>query len=129
MIKNRQSRNFINYLMVCLILISSSVFAQTPAAGTVIKNQASATYTDSSGLQQTTTSNLVETVIQQVGAFKLDQDQSEYAIQGQVVSFPHVLTNEGNGNDNFTLDATDSALADIYDFVDFLRIIPFVDTR
>ena len=126
MIKNRNSRNLINYLMVFLILMSSSLFAQTPAAGTVIKNQASATYTDSSGLEQTTTSNLVETVVQQVGAFKLDQDQSEFAIQGQVVSFPHVLTNEGNGDDSFTLDATDSSLADVYDFIDF-NIYPDVN--
>ena len=126
MIKNRNSRNLINYLMVFLILMSSSLFAQTPAAGTVIKNQASATYTDSSGLEQTTTSNLVETVVQQVGAFKLDQDQSEFAIQGQVVSFPHVLTNEGNGDDSFTLDAADSSLADVYDFIDF-NIYPDVN--
>ena len=126
MIKNRNSRNLVNYLMVFLILISSSLFAQMPAAGTVIKNQASATYTDSSGLQQTTTSNLVETVVQQVGAFRLDQDQSEYAIPGQVVSFPHVLTNEGNGFDSFTLDATNSILADDYDFTGF-NIYPDVN--
>ena len=75
MIKNIKSRNLINYLMVFLILISSSVSAKAPAAGTIIKNQASATYKDSSGIAQTTTSNLVETVIQQVGAFILEKDR------------------------------------------------------
>ena len=126
MINNINSRNFVNYLMVFLILISSSAFALAPAAGTVIKNQASATYTDSTGITQTTTSNLVETVIQQVGAFTLEQDQERFAIEGQVVSFPHVLTNTGNGNDNYTLGATDSVDVDDYQFTDF-NIYPDVN--
>lgn len=124
MIKNIKSRNLINYLMVFLILISSSVSAQAPAAGTIIKNQATATYKDSSGIEQTTTSNLVETVVQQVGAFILEQDQSRYGIEGQVVSFPHVLTNTGNGDDSFGLIASDILGAtDAYDF-DAIKIYP-----
>lgn len=126
MIKNIKSRNLINYLMVFLILISSSVSAQAPAAGTIIKNQASATYKDSSGIEQTTTSNLVETVVQQVGAFILEQDQSRYAVEGQVVSFPHVLTNTGNGNDSFALSAADILSTDAYNFDD-INIYPDVN--
>ena len=118
MIKNIKSRNLINYLMVFLILISSSVSAQAPAAGTIIKNQATATYKDSSGIEQTTTSNLVETVVQQVGAFTLVQDQSRYGIEGQVVSFPHVLTNTGNGEDSFALSAVDILGTDAFNFDD-----------
>ena len=126
MIKNIKSRNLINYLMVFLILISSSVSAQAPAAGTIIKNQATATYKDSSGIAQTTTSNLVETVVQQVGAFTLVQDQSRYGIEGQVVSFPHVLTNTGNDNDSFGLSAIDIAGSDAFDFDD-IKIYPDVN--
>jgi len=126
MIKNIKSRNLINYLMVFLILISSSVSAQAPAAGTIIKNQATATYKDSSGIEQTTTSNLVETVVQQVGAFILEQDQSRFGIEGQVVSFPHVLTNTGNGDDSYALSAVDILTSDAYDFSD-INIYPDVN--
>ena len=124
--KNIKSRNLVNYLMVFLMLISSSVSANAPAAGTVIKNQATATYKDSSGIEQTTTSNLVETVVQQVGAFILEQNQTRYGIEGQVVSFPHVLTNTGNGDDSFALLATDMAGTDVYDFTD-INIYPDVN--
>ncbi|MGB1309676.1 MAG: hypothetical protein ACPG47_00625 [Leucothrix sp.] len=123
MIKNKRSRNLINYLMVFLVLISSSVSAEAPAVGTVIKNQATATYKDSSGVEQTTTSNLVETVVQQVGAFLLEQDQSRYGIAGQVASFPHVLTNTGNGDDSFALTAVDILTTDDFNFTD-IKIYP-----
>ncbi|RVU83277.1 hypothetical protein EOL70_17420 [Leucothrix sargassi] len=122
MIKNKQSRNLINYLMVFMLLISGSALAQAPIAGTIIKNQATATYKDSSGIEQTTTSNLVETLIQQVGAFTLEQDQSRYGIADQVTSFPHILTNTGNGEDSFVLSATDNA-GDSFNF-DNISIYP-----
>ncbi|PWQ98798.1 hypothetical protein [Leucothrix arctica] len=122
MIKNKQSRNLINYLMVFFLLISGPVLAAAPAAGTVIKNQATATYKDSSGIEQTTTSNLVETLIQQVGAFALEQSQSRYGIADQVTSFPHILTNTGNGDDSFTLGASDNT-GDTFDF-DSINIYP-----
>ena len=126
MIKTRKSRNLINYLMVFLILTTSSVLAKAPAAGTIIKNQATATYKDSSGIEQTTTSNLVETVVQQVGAFILEQDQSRYGIEGQVVNFPHVLTNTGNDNDSFALATANISGTDAYDFDD-INIYPDVN--
>ena len=118
MIKNKQSHHLTNYLMVFLILISGSAAAKAPAAGTIIKNQATATYKDSAGIQQTATSNLVETVIQQVGAFDLVQDeQSRFGIAGQATTFPHVLTNTGNGEDSFALSVTDLG-ADDFNFTD-----------
>ena len=126
MIKNIKSRNLINYLMVFLTLISSSVSAQAPAAGTIIKNQATATYKDSSGIEQTATSNLVETVIQQVGAFTLVQDQSRYGIEGQAVSFPHVLSNTGNGDDSFALSTVDIVGTDAFNYDD-ITIYPDVN--
>ncbi|PID46059.1 MAG: hypothetical protein CSB47_05965 [Proteobacteria bacterium] len=123
--KNSKSHLLVNYLMVFLLLISGAANAKAPAAGTSIKNQATATYKDSSGIKQTVTSNLVETVVQQVGAFILEPDQSRYAIAGQMVSFPHVLTNTGNGDDTFELSASDLT-GDNYDFTD-IQIYPDVD--
>lgn len=118
MIKNKKSHHLINYVMVFLMLISGSVAAKAPAAGTIIKNQATATYKDSAGIQQTATSNLVETVIQQVGAFELVQDgQSRFGIAGQQTTFPHVLTNTGNGEDSFVLSVANLG-ADNFDFTD-----------
>ena len=118
MIKNKKSHHLINYVMVFLMLVSGSVAAKAPAAGTIIKNQATATYKDSAGIQQTATSNLVETVIQQVGAFELVQDgQSRFGIAGQQTTFPHVLTNTGNGEDSFVLSVANLG-ADNFDFTD-----------
>ena len=49
--------------------------AQTaPLAGTAIGNQASATYTDASNAPRTATSNLVQTIVQQVASFMLTAD-------------------------------------------------------
>lgn len=122
--KNNKSHQFINYLVVFLLLVSGVALAKAPAVGTVIKNQASATYKDSAGVEQTTTSNLVETVIQQVGAFTLESNQSRYGIAGQSVSFPHVLTNTGNGDDTFQLTASDlGSVDDEYTFTD-IKIYP-----
>lgn len=118
MIKNKKSHHLINYVMVFLMLVSGSVAAKAPAAGTIIKNQATATYKDSAGIQQTATSNLVETVIQQVAAFELAQDgQSRFGIAGQQTTFPHVLTNTGNGEDSFALSVADLG-GDDFNFTD-----------
>ncbi len=49
-----------------MILAAVAAFATPPPAGTAITNQASATYTDSSGLSHSVTSNVVQTTVQQV---------------------------------------------------------------
>ena len=82
--------------LLCMLCVSA--WAATPA-GTIIKNQASASYRDSSGVVRTATSNLVETLIQQVASLELFQTQSRVAAAGQQVFFPHTLTNTGNGAD------------------------------
>jgi len=86
---------------------TASVMAATPLAGSVIGNQAIATYTDASGQTQTTTSNLVETTVQQVGSFTLVTDNTKTAAVGNTVYMPHTLTNTGNGNDSFVLSTSD----------------------
>ena len=50
-----------------------------PLAGSVIGNQASATYTDASAVPRISTSNMVQTIVQQVSSFTLVADQSRPA--------------------------------------------------
>lgn len=91
------------------LLLPASPAAAAPAAGTVIGNQASATYTDGSGTSRTTTSNLVQTTVSQVRSFTLTANGSRTAAPGQTVYYPHVITNTGNGNDTYTLSVPATA--------------------
>ena len=80
----------------------------TPLAGSFITNQAGGSYTDTaSGTAQSTLSNIVRAVVQQVASFTLGATQSKNAAAGGTVYFPHVLTNTGNGPDVFNLAITD----------------------
>jgi uncharacterized repeat protein (TIGR01451 family) len=103
------------WLFIASLLFSFALQAAPSLAGTLIQNQASASYKDAGGIEQVATSNVVETLVQQVGAMTLVQDQSRLGAAGNSVYFPHVLTNTGNGDDTFSLTATDNA-GDIYDF-------------
>lgn len=85
------------------MLLPAAPAAAAPAAGTVIGNQASATYTDGSGTSRSTTSNLVQTTVSQVKSFTLTADGARTAAPGQTVYYPHVITNTGNGNDTYAL--------------------------
>src|SRR5574341_1132141 len=67
---------------------ATSAHAQTPPAGTVIGNQASATYTDGSSIARTATSNTVQTVIQQVASFTLTASQTRTVAPGGTVYYP-----------------------------------------
>lgn len=86
-------------------LVPVSQAQAAPAAGTVIGNQASATYTDGSGASRTTTSNLVQTTVSQVKSFSLTANGARTAAAGQTVYYPHVITNLGNGVDSYALNA------------------------
>lgn len=86
------------------VTFCASAWAATPA-GTTIRNQASASYTDDTGQSYTVTSNVVETLVEQVAGLELVQDQQQRSTAGAQVSFPHRLTNTGNGDDRFTLQA------------------------
>lgn len=100
-------------LLVGLLLwLTTLPMAAMPPAGSVIGNQATATYTDASGQTKTATSNLVETVVLQVGSFTLVQDNTKFAAIGNTVYMPHTLTNTGNGSDFFTLRLEDVTAPD-----------------
>jgi trimeric autotransporter adhesin len=90
-------------LTVCVLALALSAIAQTPAAGTKIGNQASATYTDASNTSRTATSNSVFTVVQQVASLTLTANGSKTGAPGTQVAYPHTLTNTGNGTDSFNL--------------------------
>ena len=80
--------------------------ATTPAANTMIGNQATASYRDANNEPQSVTSNKVETKVQQVGSLQLKDDYKASGAQGTTILAPHVLTNTGNGSDSFTVTAT-----------------------
>src|SRR5947208_93430 len=89
-------------MMATALLAPSTATAQT-AAGTAIGNQASATYTDSSSVSRTATSNVVTTIVQQVASLQLTANGAKTASPGGPVFYPHTLVNTGNGSDSFTL--------------------------
>ena len=86
--------------MLVLLAVCSSVLAATPA-GTIIRNQASAVYKDDTGIEHTVTSNVVETLIEQVAGMELLLGQEKLVAAGNTVSFSHRLSNTGNGDDRF----------------------------
>ena len=90
-----------------LSVVGAAAMAAPPEAGSVIGNQAVATYTNSSGDSITVTSNKVETVVQQVAGLTMISDNSEAIAPGGKAFLPHVITNDGNGPDYFTLTATE----------------------
>jgi uncharacterized repeat protein (TIGR01451 family) len=88
---------------VLLGVSSSDVFAQVPPANTQIGNQASATYVDNGGNPQSITSNTVQTIVQQVAGVDISAGISLTVSPGGQVTFPHTITNTGNGVDSYTL--------------------------
>lgn len=94
---------------------SASAFAAAPAANSLIGNTATATYTDASAINRTATSNTVQTVVQQVRAFDLVANETRYVAPGGQVTFPHTLTNTGNGSDTISLSATNNGAGDDFD--------------
>jgi uncharacterized repeat protein (TIGR01451 family) len=110
--KKSQSLLTVALLWLC---IGSTVAMALTAANTVIRNQASATFRDETGQRYNVTSNMVETLVQQVAGIELAQNQSKRTSAGGTVHFPHVLTNVGNGDDFYTLSAADIS-GDAFDF-------------
>lgn len=97
--------------LIVLLLAGSVLWATTPA-GTIIRNQASATYTDEFGLRQTVTSNIVETRVEQVPGIDLSQDQQLRSAPGNTVVFTHRLRNSGNGDDRYTFQLSNAGADD-----------------
>ncbi|MGI4846799.1 MAG: hypothetical protein ACRYGK_01470 [Janthinobacterium lividum] len=111
--RTHQSR--IHLLRAALVLASTALalFASNhagaaTAAGSAISNQALATYVDSASTSRSVTSNTVMTTVQQVGALTIAANGAKNVGPGQVASYPHTITNTGNGTDTFTLSASNT---------------------
>ena len=92
-------------LVLCVLALhTSGASAAMAPKDTVIGNQASATYVDSSSTSRTSTSNLVQTTVTQVKSFTLIQTGMKSASSNQQVCYPHSITNTGNGADTYTLN-------------------------
>lgn len=87
------------------LVLADPARAAAPA-GTVIGNQAAATYSDGSSVVRTVTSNTVVTTVQQVAAVSVAANGSKTISIGGQVYYPHTLTNTGNGTDSFSLAAS-----------------------
>ena len=94
---------------------ATGAHAAAPAAGTNISNIATASYVDGTSTTRTVTSNEVKTTVLQVGSFTLEQNRTATANPNGVVTLSHVLTNTGNGTDEFTLNLANVA-GDNFDF-------------
>ncbi len=90
--------------LATLLIAMPEARAVTPA-GTVIGNQATATYQDATGTARTSASNLVQTTVSQVKSFTLTANGAKTAAPGQTVYYPHTITNTGNGADTYALNA------------------------
>ncbi len=95
-------------IAVTAILVPLVVSAVAPPANTVIGNQATASYFDSTNTKQSVQSNQVNTTVAQIGGVTLSNDGTKTAAAGNTVSIPHTVTNTGNGSDTFTITAVDS---------------------
>lgn len=99
-------------VLLLLSACSASVLSATPA-GTVIRNQASASYVDAGGSRVLVTSNLVETRVEQVAGVELVADQQQIAVAGGSVRYTHRVKNTGNGDDRYALQVSNASGDDI----------------
>ncbi len=100
---------------------SLAAFAATPPANTAISNVTTASYLDGNGVQQTTLSNIVQTIIQQVYSFSLTpptpgtttplSGYSKSGAPGSTVYAQYTITNTGNGTDTFTIAASGASFS------------------
>jgi uncharacterized repeat protein (TIGR01451 family) len=91
-------------LMLGMFLMSGMGEANAATlAGTTIGNQASASYLDSNNVPRVTVSNTVTTTVAQVADLTLTQSQTKSGAPGQPLSYPHTITNTGNGSDSYNL--------------------------
>ena len=114
-------------LFSAIILWSWTAWAITPA-GAIIKNQASATYRDAGNQLQSTTSNQVQTLVQEVIGVDLVQSQTKNSAEAETVLFVHFLTNTGNAPESYTV-CIDQTVFDTTDDFDYASAISlFSDT-
>ncbi|VEN74360.1 Conserved repeat domain protein [Candidatus Desulfarcum epimagneticum] len=105
-----------------LLAFAPNIWAVGTEVGTLIQNQATATYKDANNNSHTAQSNLGNIEVEQIYNASLDEDrQNKTGAAGQTVYFPHTLNNTGNGQDTYTItvdqvagDTGDFALLEVY---------------
>ncbi len=98
------------FFLMCLLFIITCASAEGTLAGTVIKNQASATYKDASNNSLSSTSNEVITTVQPKYEFTVTPNgsiavpgQSQNATVGNTVYYPYKLLNSSNIDETFQM--------------------------
>jgi len=93
-------------LFMLMTVVSYSQAAAT-AAGTKIINQAEASYSyktkNGTEIKATALSNVATLVVAPLLKVEQNQDQTQPAVVGKPVSFPHKITNTGNQSDYYLL--------------------------
>jgi hypothetical protein len=92
-------------ILLAGLLAFSGARAAAPA-GSIIGNQAAATYSDGSAVVRTVTSNLVVTTVQQVASVGLTANGTKTVSVGGQVYYPQTLVNTGNGVDTYALTSS-----------------------
>jgi hypothetical protein len=92
----------------CIILLSGHPAAAATAAGTLISNSASATYTDTNGVTYSTVSNTVVVEVQNAPSLTVTTNNGSSAgtgtgVPNSCLSDVYTLTNTGNGLGHFQL--------------------------
>lgn len=100
-------------VLVAVILIfvgTGTALSKAPAAGTTIRNQASATYRGANGIQHSATSNQVITIVAQVYSLSISPNGQpaliQQAIPGNIMYYSFTLVNTGNGPDQYRFRAS-----------------------
>lgn len=106
---------------VSQLVMPFTAVAQTPLATTPISSTATAIYLDHDGVQQTATSNVVVTYVQQVGAFAVNEGATKNGLGGNSVAVMHTITNNGNGPDLFRITVQDSVGGNNFASIDVYR--------
>jgi len=103
-VKNKNGLHFLVMAALLLVFILPGHGIALTPSGTVVGNQASATYQDNSGNQFTVQSNLFTLTVSQVAGLSLTPaSQSRSGAPANEVQFPHTVNNPGNGTDTFNL--------------------------
>lgn len=131
---------FLSILLAAASILSLNRIDAATLAGTQIRNQASATYVDSAGRPQVSTSNEVINVVAPIYGLEILPNQSateapgnftgtaaaaQQAAPGNIVYYSYYLTNEGNAADTFKLRFIQSAA----DSIDATNVGIFVDAN
>ena len=115
-------------LSIALAVFTPKLSQALTPAGVIINNQATATYTDASLVVQSASSNLVQTLVQEVVGVFLTSPLVKAVTLGGLFNFPHFLTNTGNGPESYTvcLDQSPFTGTDDFDY-DTLELFADVD--